>query len=291
MNKKYNIAILGGFGTAIGDTIQGISALKIVQDANEHYNFSIFKNKDNKTDWFYEKSLITYLNYNYFDFQNFDLVIDFRNIQKIKSFYSHSTFDFFIFSLNSLVEISDFKKRPFWLEHITIKKIKETQEKYCFLSTTSSQQSRTIPLDFTLKIIQFLKANYNGKIFLMSEYKSPLIISDPQIVNVTNKVLTSTENWASIIKYADFIITSDSGAYHFSEGLKTKAFVFFTNVKPENRIKNYIYSFGIDLNIKQKYSDYMETFNPSSLNGIEKLWNQAALEKFIHLYENTTLDF
>lgn len=282
-----SLAIIGGMGPSIGDSIQGLQVLKLLKDRHPGVEVGLFRDYGQdvglNSDWFYRHSPVGAflpIPQEARDLLQYARLLDFRDLQSYEGFYRLPTVDFFMRAVGmSPDEVDDDLKRPTWLADLPVsgkELFPVKKQDYVILNLASSSPARRMPHAFATRLVQQLKANHPELWIVftgVTDSEMRAIDDDINNINATG-TLVDTEKWMTAVKRARLLITPDSSPYHLAEGLGTKSLVFFTTVPPENRICYYKHANGVDLDPDRNYSDRMERASPEKLNDIQGLWSR-----------------
>lgn len=284
-----SLAILGGMGLSIGDSVQGLQVLKILKETHPEVRVGMFRDYEHATgrgaDWFYQHSPVgpfQTIPAESKDLLRFDRLLDFRDLQSYEGFYRLPTVDFFMRAVGmSPDEVDDELKRPTWLAELSVpdkELFPVKNQEYVLINLASSSAARRMPHYFVSQLVQLIRSEYPSLwIVLTGVTDDELRAIDDDINNINaTQILTSSEKWLAAVKRAKLVITPDSSPYHLAEGLGIKSLVFFTNVPPENRIGYYRHAIGIDLDPERKHSARVERADPEKLKAVQDLWSQLS---------------
>jgi ADP-heptose:LPS heptosyltransferase len=282
-----SLAILGGMGPSIGDSIQGLQVLKILKEKHPDVQVGLFRDyglaSGLNSDWFYSHSPVGSflpIPQEAKDLLQYARLLDFRDLQSYEGFYRLPTVDFFMRAVGmSPDEVDDDRKRPTWLADLPVSDkalFPVKQQDYVLINLSGSSPARRMPHEFASRIVKHLKVHHPELwVVFNGVTDTELLAIDDDINNINaTATLADPEKWLTAVKRARLLITADSSPYHLAEGLGTQSLVFFTSVNPENRIGYYKHVIGVDLDPERAYSDRMERESPEKLKNIQGLWSR-----------------
>lgn len=126
----------------------------------------------------------------------------------------------------------------------TVERIVSTGKPVVFVSTVTSGRVRDIPDKALLDFIVLASTSYS---LIVSTYKKDALckmiegMKNPS-VTTTENIITDVTDLIYLIQRMDYVLTSDSGITHLSEGLQIPCGSIFNVVTPAERIKPYLFS-------------------------------------------------
>ena len=106
---------------------------------------------------------------------------------------------------------------------------REVTDRYCVINVSANRRSFLLFITQFIQIGEYLGKRYNLKIVLIGDIDLQVVRN----VNIDNKIFITNylnmrdmKKTISICKYADFIVTCDTGIYHLGVALETETKVF-----------------------------------------------------------------
>lgn len=293
MHPPYtSLALLDGMGSAIGDCVLGLQALKLLKRRHPALHLGLFRGDHRRaSDWFHQHSPVGPFHPIPKDtttLLGFERVLDLRDVQSHEDFYVRPIIDFFLRCLELNPEsVHPDDKRPTWLNALPRAEgplFLPNGQRYALLNLASAAPARAMPDRFAARLARLLKARYPELAVVFTGITDArMSVLDPahRCINGTG-ILTSSEVWLAALADAELLITPDSAPYHLAEGVGARSLVFFTNVAPAARISDYWHAVGVDLDPHRAYSDWMERYAPEQLEGIDQVWDRLPDDDLEH---------
>jgi len=244
-----NIAVINGLGTGIGDTIVGMSALKlfIKKYKLKHVVWHFYLRPD-----MYAKLAELYLSQlpnsklhilpvRAATLSEYDYFLDFSRLTEDESFSNVNLFDFYLqrFGINFDTICGSEKRILFKTSNEKLVQAKNLidkqakESKTIFLSFDTTSPIRSIPSKYREVIVSFL--SQQGYTLLADKRFGEY----PDSVFDTSKYSQSLIDFGALIKNCNFVISADTATCHFADAFDTKTLSIFTTISPDLRTQYY----------------------------------------------------
>lgn len=304
-NKKdISLAIIGGIGKNIGETINALGAVRILheylQKKFKSVKIDIFLIASNNPFYSRDKDIIkneAYINAVYplslsvKKLCEYDYYIDNSSVRN-RSYYSDLPFvDAYLHKFGmDYKKIPDIKKH----NHLDISSYRPKQElvnkiqelkrggELLLYHPYASDTSRSIPEDASVNLLKkLIKKTDHYTIISVLELNK---FKDDRFVNLS-KYSKTYNDFVYIISNMDKIITVDTSTYHISDAFFIPTVVLFSTVEPKNRIKYYSMTKSIDVIDKTKhFSQFVFDNDKLALYKFEG-WQNIKMGKVIKVLE------
>ncbi len=303
---EVTIAIIGGVGRSIGETISSCTALRILykklKEIYKNIKFDIYLNASNNS--FYTREKQIYQTQEYIN-NILPLSLTSKKLCEYDYFIDNSL------SINSL-ELDSLNYVDAWLFKFGIdyKKIDEN-EKYNQINISNYKVQPTLKNKLD-------EAKLKGKLLLFHPYSANINKSIPQTIAIDllkelllkaddymiistllidskikddrfmdlSKESKNIHDFIYIISAMDKIITADTSTYHISDAFMIPTIVFFTSNNYLEKIKYFKYIKPIFMEDKSKnLSKFVYENDNLTINKFES-WNKLKVNRIIKLLDN-----
>jgi hypothetical protein len=304
--EEISIAIIGGVGRSIGETISSCTALRILykklKEIYKNIKFDIYLNASNNS--FYTREKQIYQTQEYIN-NILPLSLTSKKLCEYDYFIDNSL------SINSL-ELDSLNYVDAWLFKFGIdyKKIDEN-EKYNQINISNYKVQPTLKNKLD-------EAKLKGKLLLFHPYSANINKSIPQTIAIDllkellleaddymiistllidskikddrfmdlSKESKNIHDFIYIISAMDKIITADTSTYHISDAFMIPTIVFFTSNNYLEKIKYFKYIKPIFMEDKSKnLSKFVYENDNLTINKFES-WNKLKVNRIIKLLDN-----
>ena len=304
--EEISIAIIGGVGRSIGETISSCTALRILykklKEIYKNIKFDIYLNASNNSFYTREKQIYQtqeYINnilplsltskklceYDYFidnslsisslelDFLNyvdawlFKFGIDYKKIDENEKY--------------NQINISNYKVQPTLKNKLDEAKLKG---KLLLFHPYSANINKSIPQTIAIDLLKelLLKAD---DYMIISTLLIDSKIKDDRFMDLS-KESKNIHDFIYIISSMDKIITADTSTYHISDAFMIPTIVFFTSNNYLEKIKYFKYIKPIFMEDKSKnLSKFVYENDNLTINKFES-WNKLKVNRIIKLLDN-----
>lgn len=305
VNKKdVTLAIIGGIGENIGETVNALSAVRILYDylKTQHQSVKIDLYLIASNNPYYSRNKEIIKNEDYINevyplsisvqkLCEYDYYIDTSSIRNSSYYVSMPFVDAYLHKFGiDYSKIADLKKhnhlnlsgyKPSKVLEDKIQELKSHGELILY-HPYSSNISRSIPEDISIKLLQKLieKSDHATVISVLEINK----LKDDRYVNLS-KYSRTFSDFAYIISSMDKIITVDTSTYHISDAFFIPTVVLFSTINPQNRIKYYSMTKSIDVIDKTKhFSQFIFNNDKLTLYKFDG-WEKIKMGKVIKVLE------
>jgi tetratricopeptide (TPR) repeat protein len=296
--KQIKIAVMNGFGSAMGDSVIGFTALRafyqILSNKFEKVQLDVYLRFDAV-----DRLKLVYQQHNIIDqiggmpidvssLLKYDLIVDFSGIiSRYDQWASNWTMvDFYIakFGIDPS-KIPPLHKRNLLqlnkeADQAVIPTLAElrTKGKLLLFHPQTSSPTRSIPPEHYSRFLNFLieKTDY----FIISV--TQITFEHPRFQDISN-ISKSFHELCSIVSHCDAILCADTAVYHLADAFNIPTVALFSSIEPPLRIRYYPTVVGILL-AGAKESPYYRKHrmeNNLPIESVQKLWNHLDLEMVV----------
>lgn len=299
--KDVNILIINGFVSGIGDNLIGLRALEIFHDKYKD-KFNSIRYEIYNENWMRVKdTIVRYgLVSNILDFPQpasslamYDAMIDLDNVHMWQEFATMPMIDCFLLILGidpSSVDRKDKKLsipiNKFYLDDLAPVfdgiRFKNNKPLLLFQYESSAKIRGITDKSIVSSIIKKLINSSDFNIVILSD----LDISSYKLYKM--KPFSKTlDHYFTIIKNVDYVLTTDTSAYHIADAFNKPTVALFTSINPKLRTSYYdyvtpIYLPGTDNN---PIFGYFDSNRQEHLDYVNKLWKSIKVDEIIKIFK------
>jgi tetratricopeptide (TPR) repeat protein len=296
--KHIKIAVMNGFGSAMGDSVIGLTALRtfyqILSEYFEKVQLDVYLRFDAV-----ERLKLVYQQHNIIDnisgmpvdvstLLKYDAFVDFSGIiSRYDQWASHwAMIDFYFAKLGiDPAKVPPLQKRNLLQLNkqadqavITTLADLRNKGKLLLFHPQTSSPTRSIPPEHYARFLKHLieKTDY----FIISVI--PISFEHPRFQDISN-ISKSFHELCSIVSHCDAILCADTAVYHLADAFNIPTVALFSSIEPPLRIRYYPTVIGVLL-AGAKESPYFRKHrmeNNLPVETVQKLWEHLDLEMVV----------
>jgi hypothetical protein len=303
---EISIAIIGGVGRSIGETISSCTALRILykklKEIYKNIKFDIYLNASNNSFYTREKQIYQtqeYINnilplsltskklceYDYFIDNSLSISsLELDSLNYVDAWLFKFGIDYKKIDENekyNQINISNYKVQPTLKNKLDEAKLKG---KLLLFHPYSANINKSIPQTIAIDLLKelLLKAD---DYMIISTLLIDSKIKDDRFMDLS-KESKNIHDFIYIISAMDKIITADTSTYHISDAFMIPTIVFFTSNNYLEKIKYFKYIKPIFMEDKSKnLSKFVYENDNLTINKFES-WNKLKVNRIIKLLDN-----
>lgn len=236
------VHLINGMGVTLGDSIIGLSAIAALKEAYPALRFRVYRPALAPA---YVEAIYALASNQFVETRTLpwpiadipldETRIDIGNHLFWPRFMSMPMIDFFLMALGvDPANIAPAHKANRWLQTLQLPLLPEAwrDRPYVLFCPTASTPVRSIPSLARRVLVDRLFKRFGLPVLGFGA------VDHPHYVDVTAHS-TSTAHFLAWVKYARYVLTSDTAAVHIAAGFDVPTTAFFTTVAPELRVRDY----------------------------------------------------
>ena len=246
--------VINGVGVTLGDSIIGLTALAAIRHAHLQTRFVVYRPELSPP---YVEQIYALAAGELLETRPLpwplatippgDTRIDLGNHLFWPGFMSLPMIDFFLGALGVLPEhVPSANKANRWLQTLELPQLPETwrDQPYALFCPTASTPIRSIPQPVRAALVSRLFERFGLPVLGFGP------VDHPHYFDIA-ATSTSTAHFLAWIKYARYVLTSDTAAVHIAAGFDVPTTAFFTTIEPELRVRDYPHCQPVTLNLPE----------------------------------------
>ncbi|MDD2291786.1 MAG: hypothetical protein PHV52_05880 [Aliarcobacter sp.] len=304
--EEISIAIIGGVGRSIGETISSCTALRILykklKEIYKNIKFDIYLNASNNSFYTREKQIYQtqeYINnilplsltskklceYDYFIDNSLSInSLELDSLNYVDAWLFKFGIDYKKIDENekyNQINISNYKVQPTLKNKLDEAKLKG---KLLLFHPYSANINKSIPQTIAIDLLKELLLEADDYI-IISTLLIDSKIKDDRFMDLS-KESKNIHDFIYIISAMDKVITADTSTYHISDAFMIPTIVFFTSNNYLEKIKYFKYIKPIFMEDKSKnLSKFVYENDNLTINKFES-WNKLKVNRIIKLLDN-----
>ena len=304
--EEISIAIIGGVGRSIGETISSCTALRILykklKEIYKNIKFDIYLNASNNSFYTREKQIYQtqeYINnilplsltskklceYDYFIDNSLSInTLELDSLNYVDAWLFKFGIDYKKIDENekyNQINISNYKVQPTLKNKLDEAKLKG---KLLLFHPYSANINKSIPQTIAIDLLKELLLEADDYM-IISTLLIDSKIKDDRFMDLS-KESKNIHDFIYIISSMDKIITADTSTYHISDAFMIPTIVFFTSNNYLEKIKYFKYIKPIFMEDKSKnLSKFVYENDNLTINKFES-WNKLKVNRIIKLLDN-----